>query len=43
MDHIDPQPAHGPLALLVQVFKRAGNLVDRRPQPIEQTPAGVSQ
>ena len=41
MDRIDPQPPHGPLALLVQVLERAGDLADCRPQPLEQAQAGV--
>jgi len=31
----------GPLALLVQVLERAGDLADCRPQPLEQAHAGV--
>ena len=41
MARIDPQPPQGPLALLVQVLERAGDLIDRRPQPLEQAQAGV--
>ena len=41
MDCVDLQPSHGAAALLVQVFQRAGDLIDRRPQPLEQAMAGV--
>jgi hypothetical protein len=34
---------HGPLTLLIYVLERAGDLIDCRPEPIEQAPASVSQ
>ena len=38
---IDPQPPHRPLALLVQVLERAGDLIDGGAQSLEQALAGV--
>jgi hypothetical protein len=40
---MDPQRTKGPRALSIQVFQRAGNLIDGRPQPLDQATAGVGQ
>jgi hypothetical protein len=38
---VDPQPTHRAKPFFVEIFQRAGDLIDCRPQPIEQTPAGI--
>jgi len=41
MGCVDPQPTERAASLLVQVFKRADNLIDCRPQLRQQAKAGV--
>ena len=43
MSCIDPQATKRTLALLIQVFQSAGNLINRRPQLFEQAKAGVRE
>src|SRR6266436_1380610 len=40
---MNPQAARRTLALLIQVFQSAGNLINRRPQLFEQAEAGIGQ
>jgi hypothetical protein len=40
---VDTQAAERPLPILVEVIQRAGDLGDRRPQPLEQAPPRVGQ
>ena len=40
---VDPQTPKGSLALLVQIFQRAVDLSDWRPQPLEQAKPRVGQ
>src|SRR5258706_15776551 len=43
MSGINPQATKRSLALLIQVFQSAGNLLDGRPQLFEQGEAGIGE
>ena len=43
MGGIEPQPPERPALLLAEILEGGGNLVDRRPQPLDEAHPGVGQ